>query len=235
MKTSVLIIAHNEEKYISKCVESILNQTQKPDEIVLIIHNSTDKTLEISKRYPISVVQFDGVPGISSARIEGLNHIHNEIIICIDGDSYAEKNWVSVMSQTLQRDNVLVGSWVRFKGTAWGFVRNFFVKKIPVSKSKNATERIWGPSFGFWSKDKEKVKAIWQKSTELSRELNLTRNPEDYWLGLFMSREGNLEVTDKTCVTQYSKEKNSYKAIIRNKENIMNGKIMRNYFDSLGA
>jgi len=42
MKTSVLIIANNEEKHIAKCIESILNQTVNADEIVLLLHNSEE-------------------------------------------------------------------------------------------------------------------------------------------------------------------------------------------------
>ncbi len=71
MKISVLIIAHNEEKYIAQCVESVLNQTKRPDEIVLLAHNCTDKTLEIARSFPITVVPFNGVTGIINARLEG--------------------------------------------------------------------------------------------------------------------------------------------------------------------
>lgn len=48
MKTSILIIAHNEEKHIRECIESILSQTQEADEIVLIAHNCTDNTVKIA-------------------------------------------------------------------------------------------------------------------------------------------------------------------------------------------
>ncbi len=51
MKTSVLIIAHNEESHIGECIESVLVQSQQPDEIILIVHNSTDRTLQIAKNY----------------------------------------------------------------------------------------------------------------------------------------------------------------------------------------
>jgi glycosyltransferase involved in cell wall biosynthesis len=51
MKTSVLIIAHNEESHIGECIESILAQSRTPDEIVLIVHNSSDRTLEIARNY----------------------------------------------------------------------------------------------------------------------------------------------------------------------------------------
>ncbi len=51
-RISVLVIAHNEETHIAECIDSILSQSQKPDEIVLVVHNSTDRTLEIAKNYP---------------------------------------------------------------------------------------------------------------------------------------------------------------------------------------
>ena len=81
MKTSVLIIAHNEEKYIGKCIESILNQIQKADEVVLLLHSSTDDTKKIAEKYPIQIVAFEGPLGPVNARIEGLNHMSGDIIL----------------------------------------------------------------------------------------------------------------------------------------------------------
>lgn len=52
MKTSILIIAHNEEAHIRECIESALHQSQKADEIVLVAHNCTDKTVDIAQEYP---------------------------------------------------------------------------------------------------------------------------------------------------------------------------------------
>jgi glycosyltransferase involved in cell wall biosynthesis len=52
MKTSILIIAYNEELHIRECIESILNQSQKTDEIILIAHNCTDNILNITQEYP---------------------------------------------------------------------------------------------------------------------------------------------------------------------------------------
>lgn len=49
---SILIIAHNEEKHIEKCLESIRQQSLVADEIILVAHNCTDKTVAIAKKYP---------------------------------------------------------------------------------------------------------------------------------------------------------------------------------------
>src|SRR3989339_2018714 len=129
MQTSVVIIAHNEEKCIAKCIESILNQTQKPDEIILIIHNGTDKTFEMAQPYPITTIKLDGLAGPVYARIEGIQNASKEIILCIDGDSVAEKNWVEVMGKTLQsNNNILVGSYIKFEGTIFDNLSNIWNK-----------------------------------------------------------------------------------------------------------
>jgi glycosyltransferase involved in cell wall biosynthesis len=49
---SILIIAHNEERHIRECIESLLFQSKQASEIVCIAHNCTDKTADIVKEYP---------------------------------------------------------------------------------------------------------------------------------------------------------------------------------------
>ncbi len=230
MKISVLVIAHNEEKYIRECIESLLRQTKKADEIVLILHNSTDQTRIIAEKYPIKLILYDGPAGIVHARLEGLQYVAGDIILCIDGDSYAEENWVEEMSRVLEKGNVLVGSQVKFKGTLFGALSNILNGLFTVSKGEKAASRIWGPSFAFWAKDKEKIKNIFKDSILLTQHLNLTRNPDDYWLALFMSKVGNLEVTDKTWVINHTKETTSLAALWRNVENLKNGRKMLAFF-----
>ncbi len=227
MKTSVLIIAHNEEKYIAKCIESVLNQTRKADEVVLVVHNSTDETLVIAQKYPVQIVPFEGKPGPVHARIKGLECVSGDIILCIDGDSFAEKNWIEVMTDTLQKGNVLAGSWVKFEGTFLGSVANLWNKYFCVSKRERATRFVWGSSMAFWGKDKEKIIEIFKDSIKLAKELNLSMVAEDYQLALSMSKEGNIEVTNKTFVTAVEKENSSLRACSRNNENLKNGAKIR--------
>lgn len=228
MTTSVLIIAHNEEAYIGACIQSVLNQTMRADEVVLIAHNCTDNTVAIANTYPIAVVEYQGPVGITRARIRGLDVVSGDIIICIDGDSVAEHNWIEVMSATLTKhNNVLVGSWVKFTGTLFGAVANISNKLL--CTRTNPTSWIWGASFAFWGKDIPYVRVIFEKSNNLSKELGLSRNPDDYWLALAMNKKGSLEVTNKTHVTPHSKETTSLQALRRNRENNRNAALMRSF------
>jgi len=231
MKISVLIIAHNEELYIAKCIESVLNQNQKPDEIVLIAHNCTDKTIEIAEKYPITTINFKGEPGIVSARLEGMKHISGDMVICIDGDSFAPANWVEVMSKTLQsNNNILVGSHVKFKGTVFGNLLNMSFKYLCVSKKIKPSNWIWGVSFAFWKKDTNLIEKYLKESLIVIKKIKLSRNPDDYFVALLMSKKGNIEVTNKTFVTQNTKENDSLKMISRIVENSKDVKLVEDYF-----
>jgi glycosyltransferase involved in cell wall biosynthesis len=230
-KVSVLIIAHNEEKYVEKCLDSIMNQSITPDEIILIAHNCTDKTEEIASTFPkVKTISYQGPKGIIYARIKGVYLVSGDIIACIDGDSYAEKNWIEVMSKLLKKGNILVGSWIKIKGTIFGNISNIFIKYLCVLNTKNRGHWIWGPSFAFWGKNKEKVISILERSIELTNKLKLSRNPDDYWLALFMGNEGKLEITNKTNVVCYEKQKTSFESLSRNFDSFKNGMAMRSFW-----
>lgn len=222
MKISVLVIAHNEEKHIAQCLESLLGQTKKADEIVLIVHNSTDRTKDIAEKYRVKVVPFNGPVGIPYARMKGLDEVSGDIILCLDGDSFAADNWIEKMADTLRRGNILVGSWVKLKGTVFGNFFNALTKYICATKGVIALPWIWGMSMAFWGTDKEKVRALWQNSILVSKELGLTRCSDDFWLSLYMTKKGNLEVTSKTHVIAHTKETTSWGVIKRAVENSIN-------------
>jgi glycosyltransferase involved in cell wall biosynthesis len=238
MKTSVVVITHNEEKYISGCISSILNQTKKPDEVVVLVHNSTDKTLEITKSFPVKVIELGGKAGPVYARIEGIKNVSGDIILCIDGDSIAKSNWIEIMGKTLENNNnVLVGSWIKKKGTNVEALSNIWNKYFCVSINNEATKWLWGGSFAFWGKDKNYVLETFEKNIEMSKELKLSgrQMAEDYWLALSMNKIGNLEIINKTWVTTNTKESSSMEVISRSWQNVRNGHLMKNCFEKNNA
>lgn len=228
MKNSVVIIAHNEEKYIEKCIKSILDQTKKPDEVILVAHNCTDSTIDLVQKYPIEIIIFNESPGIVYARIKGVSSATGNNIFCIDGDSYAENNWIEVLSEKL-KSNVLAGSYVKIRGSFISNINNIFNKYLCSSKNFKAIPWLWGTSFAFSETSKAKILNILEKSVELSKKINLTRNPDDYWVANYMGGIGNIEVTNKTFVTQNPKEKGWLKEILRNIENATNGTKIKIY------
>lgn len=207
MNISVLIIAHNEERHIQKCIESLLAQSKKPDEIVLIAHNSTDRTAEIARSFPVRVIEYAGPTGPVYARIKGFEEVTGDIVLCIDGDAHAAKNWVEVLTALLAKpDMVMVGSWIKMSGTIYSYLGGYRWYFFCNSRGFKATDWMWGASFGLWMRDRERIISALKEGVTLSEKLKLPSNPDDYWLALFMSKYGNLEVTNKTWVDAYAKE-----------------------------
>lgn len=127
------------------------------------------------------------------------------------------------MTKILEKGNLLVGSWVQFKGTFLGEISNIFNKYLCVSTGAKAIRWIWGPSIAFYNKDKEKIQNYFKETQRLSNELKLSRNPDDFWLAIFMRKEGKIEVINKTYVVAHEKENSSWKSFLRNIENHRDG------------
>ena len=94
-KLSVIIPAYNAEKFINKCVESLLNQSYKNLEIIIVINGSADSTPklceELANKYNnIKLVRLNPNQGINYARQAGVENASGEYIAFIDSDDYID-------------------------------------------------------------------------------------------------------------------------------------------------
>lgn len=108
MKVSVVIPVYNEEKRIKNCLNSLINQSEKPDEIIVIDNNCTDKTIEIAKRYKDVVVYKENKQGILFARNAGFNKAQYEIIARSDADTILPIDWIKKIKQSFLKDKRIV-------------------------------------------------------------------------------------------------------------------------------
>ena len=90
---SVNIPTYNSEKTIEKTLESVVSQTYKNIEIIIVDSHSTDKTLEIAKKFKCKIVQYDGT--LLGARAEGVKNSKGEFIILIDSDQILNFNTIA--------------------------------------------------------------------------------------------------------------------------------------------
>lgn len=108
-KLSVIVPIYNVEKYIERCINSILNQTFKDFELILINDGSTDKSGEICEKYRhldkrIIVINKKN-NGVSSARNSGMELAKGEYIQFIDSDDWIEDNLFDIIIKKLENDN----------------------------------------------------------------------------------------------------------------------------------
>ena len=106
MKVSVVIPAYNEEKYIAKCLQSLLNQQEKPDEIIVVNNNSKDKTVEIAKSYHVRLLH-ESEQGMIPARNRGFNEALYEVIARTDADSVVPVTWISTIKKNMVDEKVV--------------------------------------------------------------------------------------------------------------------------------
>lgn len=96
-KVSVIIPVYNVENYLRKCLDSLVNQTLKDIEIIVVNDGTTDNSQEIIDEYVkkyskkvVSIIQENG--GQGTARNTGLLHAKGEYIGYVDSDDYVEEN-----------------------------------------------------------------------------------------------------------------------------------------------
>lgn len=105
---SIIIPVYNVEKYIKRCIDSLINQIDDEVEIILINDGSTDNSAEICKLYAKgdSRIQYytkkNG--GLSSARNTGLQHVKGEYVCFVDSDDAVTENYIHVLKQHLSTD-----------------------------------------------------------------------------------------------------------------------------------
>ena len=102
---TVIVPVYNVEKYLKKCVDSIINQSYQNLEIILVDDGSTDNSGAICDRYVeqdnrIVVVHKEN-GGLSDARNAALDIAKGEYIVLVDSDDYVTKDYVSYMYSLL--------------------------------------------------------------------------------------------------------------------------------------
>ncbi len=106
-KISVIVPIYNAEKYLEKCIESIMSQTYKDIELILVNDGSTDNSEKIINKYVnskdinvIYVKKENG--GLSDARNFGLKYATGDYYAFIDSDDYIEKKTFEEMSKYME-------------------------------------------------------------------------------------------------------------------------------------
>lgn len=104
---SIIVPAYNVEKYIEKCISSILDQTYTNIEVIIVNDGSTDKTGKIIDAFlqrdsRVNVIHKKN-EGVSSARNSGIEMSKGEYLVFVDGDDYIAKDYIEYMLSLIKR------------------------------------------------------------------------------------------------------------------------------------
>lgn len=119
---SVIIPVYNVEKYLRRCVKSVMEQTYSNIEIILINDGSTDRSGEIcceleKEDERIVLVVKDNNEGVSSTRNTGLKMARGEYITFIDSDDYVSKDYIETLLHLCIKNNAEISECSLISGS----------------------------------------------------------------------------------------------------------------------
>ena len=132
---SIIIPVYNVEKYLDRCIQSVLNQSYEDLEVILVNDGSTDKSSEMCDAYSevdsrIKVFHKNN-GGLSDARNAGLEVATGEYIIFLDSDDYVENTMVEDAVEVMEKNNSDV--------VIWGYYADFVDEYENLISSKSRT------------------------------------------------------------------------------------------------
>ncbi len=109
IKISVIVPVYNVEKYIKKCIDSIVNQTFKDLEIIVVNDGTNDDSIKIIKKYfndkRIKIFNKEN-GGLASARNYGINKSNGKYIFFVDSDDFLDSNCLLDMYNVIEEKKV---------------------------------------------------------------------------------------------------------------------------------
>jgi glycosyltransferase involved in cell wall biosynthesis len=167
---SLYIAAYNAEKTIEKSIKSILQQTLKPKEIIVINDCSTDKTLSLLKNFnQIKIINNKKNYGLAKSRNIALRYSKYDLLASIDSDVICKKNWLETLFNTMVKKKAdliggkLIDKYIKEPANHW---RSYYLKQNWGDKQINNPQFVFGANFLL---NKKKIKNLNIKYNETFR------------------------------------------------------------------
>lgn len=149
---SMVFPFYNEESVIGSCLEKILDQSEIPEEVLLVDNNSKDNARKIAEafapRFEKKGIEYHIInekeKGQVKARILGFDRAKGQIIGMIDADSLLTRHWVKTAKRFLLKKNVvgLCGPTYYYNASFWRKLKLF--KDFFLSFLFQSTSLLWG-------------------------------------------------------------------------------------------
>lgn len=148
---SVIVPVYKVEEYLPKCIESILNQTYKNIELILVDDGSPDNSPKICDEYAskdkrVKVIHKKNA-GVSAARNDGINAASGKFITFVDSDDWIESEMYEKLYEKQQEkdyDVVMCGFKLVMPDTTWFVIEE---SKKDFCESKNVSYLLRSPNY----------------------------------------------------------------------------------------
>ncbi|MDT2767085.1 glycosyltransferase [Lactococcus raffinolactis] len=230
-KVSIVVPVHNAQDTIDETLKSILNQTLREIEVILVENGSTDNTLEIINEYATKDVRVKvisiGESNAGHARNVGMDYAHSEYIIFLDADDVFDKNLLKLTYEKAINHKAEV-VWVdsvskdqlsgrKIDHSRYSFAKNKFPKKLlfKFSEIKGNPYR----AFNGWTWDKLFSLKYLRNHGFRFQEQQIAN--DGYFTYLSMTIANRIATIDKKLVTHIIHDKNG--SLSSHDENFQDG------------
>lgn len=145
---TVIIPVYNSEKYISRCIESILNQTYKNYNMIIIDDGSKDNSRKIIEEYKnkydnITAIYQENM-GVSKTRNNAIKMVTTKYIMFIDNDDFIDKDYIQKHIDVAEKENcdIVLSGYRRITE------KNKIIKKLSLKNEEWSKFMIFAP----WAK-----------------------------------------------------------------------------------
>ena len=114
---SICMPIYNVEKYLDQCLESIIQQTFRDFEVIMVDNGSTDNSFNICQMYALKDERFklyrQEKAGVAAVRNTCLKHVHGEYVAWIDSDDWIDNDYLEKLVETqkkTQADIICIGN-----------------------------------------------------------------------------------------------------------------------------
>jgi glycosyltransferase involved in cell wall biosynthesis len=130
---SIILATYNTADYLERCVNSIINQTYKDLEIIIVNDGSTDNTAEILNEFQqkdcrIKMIHQEN-KGHSEARNVGMDNAHGDYYFFIDSDDYLHRQAIEILWNNMQETgaDISIGNTTREKELETTLENDYYV------------------------------------------------------------------------------------------------------------
>lgn len=154
---SIIVPIFNVEKYLSECIDSILNQTYENIEVILIDDGSADKSAQICDAYTakdkrVAVVHKTN-EGVSAARNDGLKSANGQLIMFVDSDDWIDSETCETAVGAMEESGADVVMWTYISENNGNQSRKIIFGSDTVFEGVELTEKLHRRLFGLMGEE----------------------------------------------------------------------------------
>lgn len=114
-KVSVVVPVRNGVPKIARCLQALFEQTLQPYEVIVVDGHSTDSTVEVAGKFPVTVV-YEDHGTVGGARQVGVEHAQGDYVAFTDADCIPQKDWLENLVREFDDGIVGVGGGIKNVG-----------------------------------------------------------------------------------------------------------------------